>query len=60
MVWGYIGLNDRAKVSKRGARKDAGKIVKMHQTNHVTVEYDDGTQVVARLGDVQKTRERNR
>lgn len=56
MVWGYIGLNDRVKVSKRGARKDVAKVTKVHDTNHVTVEYDDGETAVVRIGDAQKTR----
>lgn len=59
MVWGYLGLNDRVKVSKRGARKDVGKVVKIHmESNHADVRYDDGTEVTVRIGDAQKTRER--
>jgi hypothetical protein len=58
-LWGFgmIGLGDRVKVTKRGARKDGGKVVKLSTgTNDVTVEYDDGQQVTVRIGDTQGTR----
>lgn len=56
MVWGMLGLNDTVKVAGRRARKDIGKVVKVHETNHVTVEYDDGVQVTARIGDARKAK----
>ncbi len=57
MVWGYLGLNDKVKVSKRGARKDVGKVVKIHmESNHADVEYPDGQKVTVRIGDAQKTK----
>lgn len=56
MVWGYIGLNDRVKVTKRGS-KGKGKIVKMDIENrNATVEMDDGREVTVKIADTTKTR----
>lgn len=56
MVWGYLGLNDRVKVTKRGS-KGKGKVVKMDNENRMaTVEMDDGREVTVKIGDTTKTR----
>lgn len=58
-LWGFgmIGLGDRVKVTKRGARKDGGKVVKLPMgSNDVVIEYDDGQQVTVRIADTQGTR----
>lgn len=57
--WGFgmIGLGDRVKVTKRGSRKDVGKVVKLPiGSNDVVVQYEDGETVTVRLGDTTKTR----
>jgi hypothetical protein len=60
MVWGMLGLNDTVKVSKRGARKDAGKVVTLPMdSNNAVVEYPDGEQVTVRIGDVRKTKSKS-
>ncbi len=57
MVRGYLGLNDPVKVAGRRARKDVGKVVKIHmESNHADVEYADGETVTVRIGDAVKTR----
>lgn len=56
MVWGYIGLNDRVKVTKRGS-KGTGKIVKMDiENSKATVAMDDGREVTVKIADTTKTR----
>lgn len=58
-LWGFgmIGLGDRVKVTKRGARKDGGNVVEVDgSARTVTVEYDDGSRVTVRDGDTQGTR----
>lgn len=55
MVRGYIGLNDRVKVTKRGA-KGTGKIVKVPGGTDVVVKYDNGDEVTVNAGDVSKIR----
>lgn len=56
MVWGMLGLNDRVKVTKRGA-KGKGKVVEMPMgTNNVVVEYDNGDRVTVQMGDTTKIR----
>jgi hypothetical protein len=60
MVWGMLGLNDTVKVSKRGARKDTGKVVTLPMdSNNAVVEYPDGEQVTVRIGDVRKTKSKS-
>jgi hypothetical protein len=60
MVWGMLGLNDTVKVSKRGARRDTGKVVTLPMdSNNAVVEYPDGEQVTVRIGDVRKTKSKS-
>jgi len=52
-----IGLGDRVKVTKRGARRDGGQVVRLPMgSNDVVVRYDDGEEVTVRIADTQGTR----
>lgn len=56
MVWGYLGLNDRVNVTKRGS-KGTGTVVEMDIANSsATVEMDDGREVTVNIADTTKTR----
>lgn len=57
MVWGMIGLGDRAKSTVRSGRKDSAQVVAVQpDTKTVTLEYDDGERVNVRIADTTKTR----
>lgn len=52
-----IGIGDRVKVTKRGARKEGGKVVALDiDKRTVTVKYADGAEVTVRDSDTQGTR----
>lgn len=58
-LWGFgmVGVGDRVKVTKRGARKDGGKVVALDVDKRtLTVRYDDGQEVTVRDSDTQGTR----
>lgn len=52
-MWRMIGLGDRAKDSRRGQRRDVGRITKVEE-RHVVITYEDGEEKTVPIGHASK------